>query len=371
MITYCTNIHPGESWNEIFSNIATYTLSVKNAVSPKAPFPIGLRLSNKASLDIDERTSAMFHEWCQENNCYVPTINGFPYGSFHSLPVKEKVYMPDWRHAERIQYTKRLATLLDSWLPAGITGSISTVPVGFRNYVNEEDYPVIRQNLITALEHIDRLSQKNGKTIILSLEPEPGCVLETTDDVVRFFEQMNFPEQLRKNIGICFDCCHHAVEFENPNESLNLLRESAIKIGKVQVSSALRLNELKKDSLNRFCDPYYLHQVVIKQRDGSLNRYNDLPEALLLHNVCEREEWRIHFHVPVFAERTDFYGTTRFFTEEVLSSLGEEILLEVETYTWHVLPAELRTETVTQSIIREIQWLESQMKKKQPERAQR
>jgi hypothetical protein len=383
VITYCTNIHPGESWNEIFSNITTYTPIVKNAVSPESPFPIGLRLSNIASLDIDERTSAVFHEWCQKNNCYVPTINGFPYGHFHSLPVKEKVYLPDWRHTERVQYTKRLATLLDSWLPAEITGSISTVPVGFRNYANKENYTLVRQNLITALEHIDSLSQKSSKAIILSLEPEPGCVLETTDDIIRFFEQMNFPEQLRQNIGICFDCCHHAVEFEDPKESLSMLSEANIKIGKVQVSNALRVNyevhimknkiggdfkEGKGGFLNeillRFCDPYYLHQTVIRQKDGSLLDYNDIIEALQSHHPDADEEWRIHFHVPVFVEKMDLYGTTRHFTEEILSIVDRNILLEVETYTWDILPSELRTETVTQSIIREIQWVQERVKER-------
>jgi len=361
MITYCTNIHPGESWNEIFSNIKTYIPAIKEAVSPDSPFPVGLRLSNLAAKEIDHNTSARFYDWCEQNDCYIPTINGFPYGSFHSSPIKENVYVPDWRYIERVEYTKQLANLLDSWLPGGIIGSISTVPIGFKKHFREGEFEVVRENLIDVLEHLDRLKQRSGKEIILSLEPEPGCVLETTEGTVRFFEDMRFPEELRGGIGICFDCCHHAVEFEDPKESLALLREADIKIGKVQVSSALSAVDVKSENLDRFCEPCYLHQVVVRQQDGSLIRYDDLPEALLVHRGSPVEEWRIHFHVPVFAESMDSYSTTRLFTEEVLSILERGVLLEVETYTWHVLPPEFQMEPITQSIIREIQWVQAQV----------
>jgi hypothetical protein len=364
MTTYCTNIHPGESWSEIFSNLVTYIPAVKDAVSPESPFPIGLRLSNLATVEIDKNTSERFYQWCQQNDCYVPTINGFPYGSFHYSPVKENVYVPDWRDIKRVEYTKRLASLLDSWLPGSVTGSISTVPIGFGKHLHEEDYVIVRENLIDVLEYLDRLRQRSGKEIILSLEPEPGCVLETTEDTVHFFEEMKFPEGLRESIGVCFDCCHQAVEFEKPEESLNFLRKASIKIGKVQVSSALSASgggHFMIESLDRFCDPYYLHQVVVRRIDGNLIRYNDLSEALLVHKGKDEEEWRIHFHVPVFVERMDSYGTTRLFAEEILSIIDRNILLEVETYTWHVLPPELQTETLTQSIIREIQWVQSQI----------
>lgn len=364
MITYCTNIHPGESWDDTLFNLRTHLLTVKMAVSPGEPFPIGLRLSNLAALEIDENASALFYDWCQQHDCYVSTVNGFPYGSFHSFPIKEDVYVPDWRDAKRVKYTKRLASLLDSWLPAGLTGSISTVPVGFRSHISVEEYKVIRQNLINVLEHLDRLRQKSGKEIILSLEPEPGCVLETTTDAVRFFEQMKFPEGLRDSIGVCFDCCHQAVEFENPSESLTLLFDANIKIGKVQASSALRLRHFDYEILRRFCEPCYLHQVVIQKKDGTLMRYNDLPDALHDYKENTEDEWRIHFHVPIYVDKMDSYGTTSYFTEEILSLLDRSILIEVETYTWHVLPPELQMKTVAQSIIREIQWVKSQIDEK-------
>ena len=364
MITYCSNIHPGESFDEIFSNLQTHLLSIKQAVCPGQPFPIGLRLSNRAAFEIDEKTSARFQEWFQENDCFVPTINGFPYGPFGSSPVKEKVYLPDWRHFERVIYTKRLATLLESWLPRGVKGSISTVPIGFRKHIGPADLRVVKKNLINVLEHLDRLRQKSGKEIILSLEPEPACHLETVKETIQFFEQMAFPEGLKEGLGVCFDCCHQAVEFESPSESLKLLSYAQIKIGKVQITSALRVEDFDRRVLEKFCDPVYLHQVVIRQKDGRLLRYDDLPEALTHHPTGSDEEWRIHFHVPVFIDKMERYGTTQFFIEEILPLLDRDILLEVETYTWHVLPTELQKETVTQSIIREIEWVKARRDEK-------
>ena len=360
MITYCSNIHPGESFEDIFWNLRTHLLAVKKAVSPNEPFPIGLRLSNRASLEIDEKTSAQFHEWCLEHDCFVPTINGFPYGTFHSSLVKEDVYLPNWRYSERAIYTKRLATLLDSWLPEKVTGSISTVPIGFRRHLEQKYYPLVRQNLLSVLEYLDWLKQKSGKEIILSLEPEPGCLLETVEDFLLFFEKMKVPEGLKECLGICLDCCHQAIEFEEPKESLRLLSEAKIKIGKVQLSSALKVEDFNRETLERFCEPNYLHQVVIRGRDGALTHYDDLPVALKDHRGEAGEEWRIHFHLPIFIEKMDHYGTTRYFVEEILPLLDREILLEVETYTWDVLPPELRTETITQSIIREIEWVKAQ-----------
>lgn len=364
MITYCSNIHPGESFNEIFNNLQNHFLSVKQAVCPDKPFPIGLRLSNRAAFEIDEKTSAQFQGWCQEHHFFIPTINGFPYGPFGSSPLKERVYLPDWRHFERVIYTKRLATLLDSWLPPSAKGSISTVPIGYRKHIDPAGLRVVKKNLINVLEHLDRLRQKSGKEIILSLEPEPACHLETVEETVEFFEQMAFPEGLREGLGVCFDCCHQAVGFENPSKSLELLSTAQIKIGKVQISSALRVEDFDRMVLEKFCDAVYLHQVVIRQKDGRLLRYDDLPEALVHHRSGPGEEWRIHFHVPIFIDQMEGYGTTRFFLEEILPLLDRDILLEVETYTWHVLPTELHKETVTQSIIREMKWVRAKVDEK-------
>ena len=359
MITYCTNIHPGENWGETFNNLQTYIPPVAAAVSPAAPFPIGLRLSGRASMEIDERASAEFTEWLQRTNTFVPTLNGFPYGSFHGSAVKENVYLPDWRDGERVDYTVRLANLLDSWLPENVQGSISTVPVAFKRGFRDEEGSV-RANLMRVLEHLDRLRQKSGKMILLALEPEPGCLLETTHEVVSFFDRMAFPDELRRGIGVCYDCCHQAVEFETPSHSLNLLADAGIAIAKVQVSSALRVKNPERALLEKFCEPCYLHQVVIRDKAGLLSRYTDLPDALREHRAGSGDEWRIHFHVPIFIERLEQFETTEYFITVALPLIDSGVLLEVETYTWEVLPPELRMADVTQSLIREIQWLKAE-----------
>jgi sugar phosphate isomerase/epimerase len=359
MITYCTNIHPGESWADTLQNLHTHLPVIASAVAPDQPFPVGLRLSQRAAMEIDQRSAAEFIEWMQRNNLYVPTLNGFPYGSFHSATVKEKVYLPDWRSQERVDYTKRLAELLNLWLPHGTRGSLSTVPVGFKSNLFDNDLGAVRRHLVDVLEHLDRLHQASGKQIILALEPEPGCLLETARDVVSFFERMDFPVRLRDRIGICFDCCHHAVAFENPADALISLATAGIPIGKVQISSAPRIVDPETELLRSLCEPTYLHQTVIRSSDGTISRYNDLPDAIHTHHRRNGDEWRIHFHLPVFLTDTPWCGTTQDVILATLPLLERGTLLEIETYTREVLPAELQLHNVTDFIIHEIEWLKA------------
>lgn len=360
MLTYCSNIHPGESWEETFANLRRYVPGVKAQVSPGASFPVGLRLSGRAASELDDELAAEFRAWCLDHDCYVATVNGFPYGAFHYVPVKVKVYWPDWRHPERLGYTKKLASLLSSWLPEFKNGSISTVPLGFKDDIGPNDWETIRANLLRALQFLDSLAQKTGKEIVLSLEPEPGCLLETTEDVVRFFEVLDLPDRLRPFLSVCYDCCHQALQFESPGHSLQLLAENDIRIGHVQVSSALRLEHGDIGQLKRFCEPCYLHQSVGRRRDGALVRYLDLEQAIAASDQ-DVEEWRVHFHIPVFIDRLCDCASTQPFLREILPRLATNIPLEVETYTWTVLPADLQTETVTESIVRELAWVAAQI----------
>lgn len=360
LITYCTNIHPGETWEETFAALAGHVPAIKAAVSPDDPFPIGLRLSSRAARELSAAGTGQFAAWLGEHDCFVPTINGFPYGSFHGGSVKEQVYLPDWRSSDRTGYTIALADLLADLLPEGSTGSISTVPVGFKGVVQRDDFPLVRKQLHGVLLHLSRMLQERGKRIVLALEPEPGCILETTDELCRFFEEMAFPPILQPHLGICLDCCHQAIQFEEPATCLSRLNEAGIPIAKIQASSAIRLVDPDCDLLRGYVEPCYLHQVVIRRRDGTLVRYSDLPEALAGHQRESGDEWRCHFHVPIFLAGTGMPGTTRRFLEELLPPLPKGILLEVETYTWGVLPPELRSGTVTDSIIREITWLKEQ-----------
>jgi sugar phosphate isomerase/epimerase len=354
---YCTNIHAGESWEQIFSNVRTHVPAVKRLVAPDVPFPLALRLSGRAAREIDAAAAAELLAWCSEEGCFVATLNGFPYGRFHGVPVKERVYLPDWRDPERARYTRRLAELLACWLPEGGGGSISSVPLGYRRALAPADVPGALRNLRSALEQLRRLADTTGREILLALEPEPGCLIETTDDAIRLFESLDLPEALSRHLGLCYDCCHQALQFEDPAASLERLAGAGIRIGQVQVSSALALKAPDLRLLAGFAEPTYLHQCVGRRPDGSLVRCDDLPEALELSAASGCEEWRVHFHVPVFLERAGGAGTTRPFLEQILPRLAPETPLEVETYTWDVLPPQLRTGTVTESIARELRWV--------------
>ena len=359
MLTYCTNIHPAESWVETFANVRRYVPEVKGEVSPTAPFPIGLRLSGRAASEIDREERERFQEWCAAAGCFVATINGFPFGTFHHVPIKEAVYLPDWRHPERLHYTRQLADLLSFWLPEGKRGSISTVPLGFKDNIGPDEERQAVRHIRQALEFLDRLAQKSGKEITLAIEPEPNCALETTPDVVRFFAQLNLPASLRPFLAVCYDCCHQALQFETPAHSLKLLADNNIRIGHVQVSSALRLEDPDIRQLERFREPCYLHQTVGRRQDGSLIRFPDLDLALVA-GLDDVEEWRVHFHVPVFVDQLTDCASTQPFLKEILPLFGPDIPLEVETYTWTVLPPDLQTATVIESIAREIEWVKTE-----------
>lgn len=355
-MTYCTNIHPGETWEEVSTSVWQNVLKVKERVSPDAPFPVGLRVSARAAREATTESAVEFLEELGQSGCFIPTINGFPFGSFHGDRVKEQAYLPDWRSRERVQYTLDLVRLLNVWLPNGITGSISTVPVGYRAHLNRQDFPLIRENLLSVLKELEGAAE-GGKRIILALEPEPGCLLETAEDAIRFFETMDFPQDFRPFIGLCYDCCHGAVMFEEPRQALFALEQAGITVPKIQVSSAVRLLRDHAAAAELFREPRYLHQTNVR-RGADILPFGDLPDALL-EGARMDEEWRIHFHLPLYDDGRGRYGTTNGFIPHVLACRPAGALLEIETYTYDVLPD--KPASITDSICREFEWLRSRL----------
>ena len=384
-LTYCSNIHPGESWAEVRSNLATYLPLVRSKVSPDRPFGIGLRLSAQAADDLarpDELSS--FQAFLREQGCYVFTLNGFPYGPFHGVPVKAEVYRPDWRAPERLRYTNVLADLLAALLPddPDLDGSISTVPIGFKADIRTKaDIAVATDHLVRHVAHLLDIEQRTGKRIALALEPEPCCFLETIDQTVAYFRRYAFGaaahslatltgldraealKAMRTHLGLCLDLCHAAVEFEDLDEALNSLQQANVGIFKVQVSAGLRVREFSESALqllSAYQDDVYLHQVVEKRPDG-LRRFLDLPDALAaLPPGATDREWRVHFHVPIFHLDLGSFCSTRDFIEQALSRQRLKPYsrhLEVETYTWNVLPPDLRAIPVETAIARELHWV--------------
>jgi len=384
-LTYCTNIHPGESWEEVRENLGRYLPAVKARVAPDRPLGVGLRLSGRAADALAAPAAlAELREFLAANDLYVFTINGFPYGVFHRARVKEDVYLPDWQDPERLRYTNRLADLLAGLLPAepGLEGSVSTVPGAFRARAADAGAAErIAGALLDHAAHLVDLEARTGRVVCLALEPEPCCLLETVEETVAFFQTRllsgtavrRFARRtgldagaaelaLRRHLGVCLDLCHAAVEFEDPDIALAALRAAGIRIAKVQVSAGLRVPELDADALaalRAFDDDVYLHQVV-ERGPGGLTRYVDLPDALAAARESSgAREWRVHFHVPVFREDLGAFATTQPFLRRVLARHRESPLaahLEVETYTWDVLPARYRGEPATDAVVRELEW---------------
>ncbi len=392
-LTYCTNIHPGESWGEIRQNLDRYVLPVKASVAGDDQFGIGLRLSASAATELilPDRLRE-FKSWLAENNCYVFTINGFPYGDFHGQQVKENVYLPDWRSKHRVNYTLILAELLAELLPEKNVsyGSISTVPIGFKKHISiTEDIRNVIGNLMLVIKYLIDLENRTGKRILLALEPEPCCYLETISETIDFFNRnifsdstvrqlseelktshLNVRSEIRKHIGICLDLCHAAVEFEDPRNFLQQIRASEILIPKIQISNGLCITSVNDEKIQRlleFNDEVYLHQVVEKIGQN-LYRYEDIGEAVSCYysdaarNEAGSREWRVHFHVPVFLSSLAMFHTSQSFLQCVLAEHSEDVLtqhLEVEAYTWHVLPEQFRNEDIVQLITRELTWVKS------------
>lgn len=393
-LTYCSNIHPGESWAEVRANVERHVIAVRDRLLTDGDFGVGLRLSARAAAELSAPgVLAEFKDFLRRSGLYVFTLNGFPYGPFHGTRVKEGVYLPDWRHPERLRYTDLLADLLADLLPVplqgdtAMEGSVSTVPGAFKPALGgPHDVALMVDHLLRHVAHLVALRARTGRLIALALEPEPHCFLETVAEVVDFFErELHGPaavrrtmkltglahdaagRALRDHLGVCLDLCHAAVEFEDAEDCIRRLGLAGIRVHKMQISAGLRLPTLDAAALaalERFDDPVYLHQVVQRGPDG-LTRYADLPQALAsLQGQQAGLEWRVHFHVPIFLDRLAPFASTQSFIREVLAIQRRRPLsshLEVETYTWGVLPEPFRSGTVDEAVARELAWVRTEL----------
>jgi hypothetical protein len=377
-LAYCTNVHRGETWSETFEALKTYTLAVRQRVAAGKPYAIGLRLSQRAAKELSEdSTFRDFQRWLERNQCYLFTINGFPYGQFHGTRVKERVYLPNWTSPERVTYTNLLFDLLAKLVPDDVEGSVSTVPCGFKESITgEEQWRMIRRNIWECVEHIARISERTGRKLHLGLEPEPLCTLETSGEVVKFFERMREEHQsdsrLGEHLGVNYDTCHLAVEFEEPQEALGALIQNGIKISKLHLSSALKVRPTgeAREALRKFADDIYLHQVAVRRSDGTRLNYRDLEDALSHEpqgksGTGNRAEWRIHFHVPLHSLPSPLFDNTTDHLLGVLDMLQSNpnlcSHLEMETYTWEVLPTELKSRDVVEQLVSEYDWTLTQL----------
>lgn len=385
-LTYCTNIHPADGWPAVDANLRRYAPALKQRFAPDRPFGIGLRLSARDARELQEGSNLdTFRRFLDDEGLYVAIINGFPYGSFHGTPVKEQVYAPDWRDEARVAYTLDLIAILVRLLPDALDGGISTSPISYKAWLPSDD----RDGWTRAATNIGRIAaalartrRETGRFIHLDIEPEPDCVLETSAETIEFFERWLRPiatrtiadatglaasdaeQALFDHVQVCFDCCHFAVEHEDPVDAATRLEAAGIRIGRIQLSSALRVDVPDGSGaaaldarLRPFADPVYLHQVVSKRADG-LRHYPDLGPALDAREAGPAE-WRIHFHVPLFTSDYDGLGSTQDDVRRLIDAAVARPItthLEIETYTWSVLPGSLKIDLLD-SIAREYEWV--------------
>lgn len=390
--SYCTNIHAGESWKQTFTILADYLPYIKNRISPEMPFGVGLRLSSVASSElIGNGQLEIFKEWLSENNLYIFTLNGFPYGNFHLTKVKDQVHAPDWTTQERVVYTKNLSLILADLLPAGMEGGISTSPVSYRFWHKSEQArkDVITsslRNLISVISHLHDINISRGVVIHIDIEPEPDGLLENSVEFISWYKNTllnlgipllekrhsisaaNAEQIIRRHVRLCYDTCHFALEFEYPAEVVKSLNREGILIGKVQVSSAIELEiptagKMKcLQDLKPFAESNYLHQVRIQTLEGNIVKIPDLDVALAEANDLPAGCLRTHFHVPVFLENYGNLSSTRNEIEKTFDAISRQDCqhFEVETYTWEVLPPVLKSE-LKDFIVKELEWVKPQI----------
>ncbi len=394
-LTYCTNIHPGETWPAHFTALKNNFPAIKMQVSPYKAMGIGLRLSNVASIELQKLENlSVLKQWLAENDAYVFTMNGFPYGEFHHTVVKDQVHVPDWTTSLRVDYTIRMFRILAELLPKGMDGGISTSPLSYRHWHKtahelQQAKAIGTANILLVAEELIKIKRSTGVTLHLDIEPEPDGILETGEEFINWYEDILLPmgkesigkkfnipadeaEQLiKEHITLCYDVCHFAIGYEQHQQVIDELAAKGLKVGKIQISAALKatlptdadMREPIKNAFARFNESTYLHQVVAKKINGKLLRYPDLPEALGDIDNEMVEQWRAHFHVPIFTEE---YGLVQSTQSDIVALLNIHknkaftTHLEVETYTWGVLP-DAKKLPLNDSIVRELNWVKDQL----------
>ncbi len=388
-LTYSTLVHPADDWEQLWNSLVTYLPKVKARIAGNRSFGVCLRLSANAAHTLANKATERdkLKKFLGDNDMYVYTANAFPYGAFKGTVVKEQVYEPDWRSEERTRYTINVADVLADVCSPDIAPSIQSAPLGFKPRVTGNDVVAsYTDHVLRVVAHLVELKARTGRTVQLALEPEPFCFLETTDETVDYFTHHLYSgaaveklarlarvpvseanEALRAHLGIVYDICHQAVEYENISASLQKLVDAGIPVFKLQEAAALHIPEVTQaavDTLKRYAKTIYLTQTLEK-KNGKINRFLNVDDAIAAFekNPGPRE-WRTHIHVPVFLDDLGEFRTTRFAIEDALRFHKRTPLsrqLEIETYTWDMLPENLKTGDIVEYVCREIDWVRGQL----------
>jgi sugar phosphate isomerase/epimerase len=388
-VGYCTNVHAGAGLEQARANLDRYAGSVRQHLKCSGKLPVGLWLAEPAANQLLQDDSIIeFRDWLGQRGLLPYTFNGFPQGDFHQAVIKHQVYEPTWSCHSRAAYSMRLAQVLDVLLPAGAHGSISTLPIGWPHCPwHAEELHLAADNLMEVARYLDNLAQHSGREIVLAIEPEPGCILNTAAEVVEFFQHylLSGPDAklARRFLTVCHDVCHSSVMFESQSSALEAYRRAGIRVGKVQLSSAVHVpwNEVLGEAeqqaavlsqLRGFNEPKYLHQTTACQANGHLDRITeDLSKALqnwIPTGGFPANAWRVHFHVPIYLEQLGALRATQLDIRRAIEYFnvhGNELIdgaawfsghYEVETYAWPVLPESLQQTDLAKGIADELQY---------------
>ena len=395
-LTYCTNVHPGETPEEIADVLRTAAVPVMRSVFGDGEMSLGLRLGDTAvdALMTDSARADAFDATLRELGARPRTLNVFPQTTFQRDGLKRDVYLPSWSLRSRFSYTLAAARLLAGWLDDGDPfGTLSSVPIGWRDGTSSAAAATF---LGLAVIELARLEEETGRRIAIALEPEPGCVFDTASDAAAWWNLHLRPEMKRlhlgeavvaRHLGLCYDTCHAGVAFNSPTSDARLLAAAGITVHKVQLSSAPVLRYATPSDLDPLLaldEPRFLHQTRIRA-DGSpevpsestasgsapqettdsrraMLAFDDLPDVRAARDRGELPtsgEARCHFHVPIHIARTPRYETTRPTLIDALSAFPDVPHLEVETYTFDVLPPELKAGGVAAMIAEELRFADS------------
>ncbi|WP_037772402.1 metabolite traffic protein EboE [Streptomyces sp. FXJ7.023] len=348
-LAYCTNVHPAETLDGVLAQLRDHCEPVRRRLG-RDRLRLGLWLARDAAhaLVTDPAALRGLRTELDRRGLEVVTLNGFPYEGFGAEEVKYRVYKPDWADPERLEHTTALARLLAGLLPDDVTdGTISTLPLAWRTAYDETRADKARAALVTLAERLDALHELTGRSIRIGLEPEPGCVVETTHDAIAPLTAIG-----HDRVGICVDTCHLATSFEDPHTALDALTAARVPVVKSQLSAALHAEQpadpAVREALGAFAEPRFLHQTRTTTPSGGRQGTDDLDEALADDGpLPDTAPWRSHFHVPLHAAPAAPLTSTLPVLKTVLTRLvgGPHPLtrhLEVETYTWQALPPELR-----------------------------
>ena len=364
LLSYGTNVHPAEDLSGVLDQLGRYCGPVREALAVDR-LGIGLWLAADVAtgLATDPSARARLAAELNAHGLAVQTLNAFPYSGFHDAVVKQAVYRPDWTDPRRQQYTLDCATVLADLLPEDSSyGSISTLPLAWRSPWTADQDTQARRALEATTVALSRLP----RPIRLAVEPEPGCVLDTVADAVSWLAGDVDPDV----VGLCLDTCHLAVSFADPAAAVARIQAAGLRVMKIQLSAAVHVDDPGSDAartaLAGLAEPRYLHQVRERQNSGAILAADDLPEALAeapAGGLPATGPWRVHFHVPLHqALAAPLTSTTDVLIDAVTAVLADPDAnpdgpphLEVETYTWGVLPGGGEIDLVT-GIADELRW---------------